>query len=133
MRLPQLLLAVALLGPAAPASAVQPDASYHRVMDPFFAQLDRQCPGRKLEDLSAGDLELVMEGFEDGLSPSQRREIGRAIGESCRHTIAGLTCGNVATIHTFSRWRMLPSFAGAVCATTWRCVDFGDCRQAAAP
>ncbi|HEV2531417.1 hypothetical protein [Phenylobacterium sp.] len=133
MRLPQLLLATSLLAIAAPAFAVQPDAPYHRVMDPFFAQLDRQCPGRRLEDLSAGDLELIMEGFEEGLSAGQRREIARAARYGCRHTIAGLTCANVATIRVFSRWRMLPQFAQAVCATTWRCADFGDCKQATAP
>jgi len=132
MRLPQPLLAAAFMAAAAPAAAVQPDAPYHRVMDPFFAQLERQCPGRKLEDLSAGDLNGVIEAFEDRLSPGQRRGLERAAAYGCRHTIAGLTCANVASIRTFSRWKLLPRFAGAVCATPWRCTDFADCTQAPA-
>jgi hypothetical protein len=133
MRLPQLLLATALIAVAAPAFAVQPDAPYHRVMDPFFAHVERQCPGRKLEDLSAGGLGLIVEGFEDRLSPARKREVERAARYGCRHTIAGETCANVAAIHTFSRWRMLPQFAGAACATGLRCTAFADCTKAPAP
>ena len=131
MRLPQpLLIAALVIAAAAGAARSEPDAPYHRVMDPYFAELDRQCPGRDLQDLTPADLELIMEGFEDRLTPPQRRDIAKAVHQGCRRTIAGLTCGNVATIRTFRRWNRLPQFTAAVCATAWRCTAPAECVQA---
>lgn len=126
MRLPQpFVVALALAAPLPAAAA--PHTSYERAMAPYVAQLDRQCPGRKLEDLTAGDLDLVMEGFEDRLAGHERRALARAVSHACARTIAGLGCANTTTLRSFARMGILPRFAAAVCATDWRCAAPGEC------
>jgi hypothetical protein len=126
MRLPQPFLVVLALAAPLPAAAA-PQTGYARAMAPYVAQLDRQCPGRRLQDLTAGDLELVMEGFEDRLAHRQRREIGRAVDHACAGTLAGLGCANTTTLRSFARMGLLPGFATAVCASGWRCAAPGAC------
>lgn len=126
MRLPQpFLVALALAAPFPAAAA--PHTGYERAMAPYVVQLDRQCPGRRLQDLTAGDLELVMDGFEHRLAHRQRREIAQAVDHACAGTIAGLGCANTASLRSFSRMGVLPGFAAAVCASGWRCTAPGEC------
>jgi hypothetical protein len=130
MPLPQ-LLAVAIALAALPAAVrAAPKTLYDRAMTPYVAELARQCPGRRLENLSPGDFELIMEGFEPGLTPDQRHQIEAAIGERCVRTEAGLTCGNTATLDVFRRQRLLKPFVHEVCATTWKCDAMYRCAQA---
>jgi hypothetical protein len=127
----RLFMSVLALFIAAPAMTnAAPHTPYDRAMRPFIAELDRQCPGRRLQDLSAGDLELVMEGFEERLAPAQRRQVQDAVGYRCARIEAGLTCGNVASLDVFRRIGVLPRFVHEVCATTWTCRGFADCAQA---
>lgn len=124
-----ILLALAsmlVLGTAAAA----PRSPYDRAMGPFVGELARQCPGRGLQDLSAGDLGLIMEGFVDRLTPDQRRQVQDAVGRRCARIEAGLTCANVASLDTFRRLGVLPRFVGEVCATRWTCRAVADCAQA---
>ena len=129
MRLPQLFLALAAVFVVAPAVQAAPKTPYDRAMGPYIAELDRQCPGRDLQDLAAGDLELIMEGFETALAPAARHEIEAAIGERCVRIEAGLTCGNTATLEVFRSRGVLKSFVGKVCASLWKCDQFR-CLQA---
>ncbi len=129
MRLPQLFPALAAVIVAAPAVHAAAKTPYDRATTPFIAELDRQCPGRNLQNLSPGDLELIMEGFETGLTPAQRHEIEAAIGEGCVRTEAGLTCGNTATLRVFGRQKVLQSFTAKVCATAWRCNAYYACSE----
>jgi hypothetical protein len=130
MRLPQLLLAAAVVVcVAAPAAYAAPKTPYHRAVDPFVAELNRQCPGRDLQDLSAGDLELIMEGFEDRLTLAQRHKVEDAVGYRCARIEAGLTCGNTASLDAFRRLGVLPRFVAEACATPWTCRAFADCAQ----
>jgi hypothetical protein len=130
MRLPQLFLALAAVIVAAPAAHAAARTPYDRAMAPYIAELNRQCPGRHLENLTPGDFELIMEGFEERLTTAQRHEIEGVIGEACVRTEAGLTCGNVATIGVFRRHKVLPAFVHEVCATTWKCDAMYRCVQA---
>jgi len=130
MPLPQLLaVAVSLAALPAAVQAAQ-KTPYERAMRPYIAELNRQRPGRRLENLTPGDFELIMEGFEEGLTPAVRHQIEAAIGEGCVRTEAGLTCGNVATIGVFRRQKVLPAFVHEVCATTWKCDAMYRCVQA---
>jgi hypothetical protein len=123
MRLPQLFLALAVLASAAPAVQSAPKS-------PYIAELNRQCPTRELQDLSAGDLELIMEGFEGRLTPAQRHKVEDAVGYQCARIEAGLTCGNNASLDTFRRLGLLRRFVGEACAAGWTCHGFADCVQA---
>ncbi len=121
MRLPQLLLAAALLAAtAAHAQGVTP---------PYLAELKRQCPAQHLENMTAGDLELLMEGFESRLTPAQVRQQQDAVGARCARVEAGLSCGNVATLETYRKLGLLKDFARAACASGWTCRAFADCTQ----
>jgi hypothetical protein len=121
MRLPQLLpLAVLAFATAAHAQGVTP---------PYLAELKRQCPAQRLENLTAGDLELLMEGFQPRLTPAQLRQQQDAVGARCARVEAGLSCGNVATLETYKRLGLLRDFARAACASGWRCKGFLDCAQ----
>lgn len=120
------VLTLVLIGSVAHAA---PRTPYDRAMTPYVAALNRQCPSRKLEDLSAGDLELIMEGFVERLTPAQRRQVEDTVGERCARIEAGLTCANTASLDAFCRLGVLRSFAGEACATTWTCRAFADCTQ----
>jgi len=120
------VLAVILIGSAAHAA---PDRDVRPKTSPFVKELNRQCPGRGLHNLSAGDLELIMEGFVEGLTPTQRRTVEDAVGYRCARIEAGLTCANSASLDAFRRLGVLPSFVREACATKWTCKAFADCTQ----
>jgi hypothetical protein len=123
------LVAALALVLIASASHAAPKTPYDRAMTPYIAELNRQCPGRKLEDLSAGGLELIMEGFVERLTPAQRRQVQDTVGERCARIEAGLTCANTASLDAFRRLGVLRRFVDEACATTWTCRAFADCTQ----
>lgn len=94
---------------------------------PFLAELARQCPAQHLENLSAGGLELIMEGFEARFTPAQTRELQDTIGERCAKIEAGLSCGNGATLDLFRRRHMLKAFVREACASGVTCRSYADC------
>jgi hypothetical protein len=99
-------------------------------MDPFVAELNRQCRARDLQDMTAGDLELIMEGFVARLTVAQRHKVEDAVGYRCARIEAGLTCANTASLDAFRRLGVLRSFVTEACATGWSCKGFADCAQA---
>ncbi len=129
MRLPQLFLAAAVIVHSTATVQAAPKTPRHRAMDPYVAELNRQCPTRDLQDLSAGDLERIMEGFEDRLTLAQRHRIQDAVGYRCARIEAGLTCGNVASLDAFRRLGLLRSFVTEACAAGWTCHGFADCAK----
>ena len=130
MRLPQLFLAAAAFTVlASPPQAAQ-KTPYHRAVDPFVAELNRQCPGRNLQDLSAGDLGLIQEGFVETLTLARRHTVEDAVGLRCARIEAGLTCANTASLDAFRRLGVLPRFTAAACATRWTCKGVADCAEA---
>src|SRR3974390_1970860 len=81
------------------------------VTSPYLAELRRQCPAQRLENMTAGDLEFLMEGFEPRLTPAQLRQQQDAVGVRCARVEAGLSCGNVATLETYKKLGLLKDFA----------------------
>lgn len=122
MRLPQ-LLAVAVFAVASVAHAQGVTPSY-------LAELKRQCPAQHLQNMTAGDLELMMEGFEPRLTPAQKRQQQDAVGARCARIEAGLSCGNAATLETYKALRLLKAFVHEACASGWSCKGFLDCARA---
>jgi hypothetical protein len=121
MRLPQLFLAAALaFATAAHAQGVTP---------PYLAELKKHCPAQRLDNMTAGDLELLMEGFETRLTPAQKRQQQGAVGVRCARIEAGLSCANSATLDTYRRLGLLKDFAREACASRWSCKGFADCVQ----
>jgi hypothetical protein len=99
------------------------------VTPPYVAELKRQCPAQRLENLTAGDLELLMEGFEPHLTPAQLRQQQDAVGARCARVEAGLSCGNAATLETYKKLGLLKDFTHAACASGWTCKSFLDCTR----
>jgi hypothetical protein len=121
MRLPQLLAVAAIVfATTARAQGVTP---------PYLAELKRQCPAQRLENMTAGDLELLMEGFEPRLTPAQKRQQQDAVGVRCARIEAGLSCGNAATLETYRSLGLLKDFVREACASGWSCKGFADCVQ----
>jgi hypothetical protein len=121
MRLPQLLPVVVIaFATVAHAQGVTPS---------YVAELKRQCPQLRLENMTAGDLELLMEGFEPRLTPAQLRRQQDAVGARCARVEAGLSCGNAATLETYRALGLLKDFAHAACASGWTCKGFLDCAR----
>jgi hypothetical protein len=130
MRLPQLFVAAAALILAASPAGAAPKTPYHRAVDPFVVELNRQCPGRNLQNLTAGDLSLIQEGFVEHLALAQRHKVEDTVGQRCARIEAGLTCANTASLDAFRTLRVLPQFTAAACATKWTCKAFADCTEA---
>lgn len=129
MRLPQLFLAAAVLVHSTATVQAAPKTPYHRAMNPYVAELHRQCRVRHLQDMTAGDLSYIMEGFVPRLPEAQRRKVEDAVGERCARIEAGLTCANAASLDAFRRLGVLRSFVTAACASGWTCHGLGDCVQ----
>jgi hypothetical protein len=119
-------LVLLLIGSAAYAA---PDQDVRPMTSPFVKELNRQCPGRGLHNLSAGDLELIMEGFGERLTPTQRHKIEDTVGYRCARIEAGVTCANSATLDAYRQLDVLRSFVHEACATKWTCKAFADCAQ----
>ena len=129
MRLSQLFLAAAAVALSTATVEAAPKTP-HRATDPYVAELNRQCRARDLQDLTAGDLELIMEGFVARLPLAQRHRIEDAVGYRCARIEAGLTCANTASLDAFRRLGVLRSFVAQACAAGWTCKGFADCAQA---
>jgi hypothetical protein len=129
MRLSQLFLAAVAIVLSTVTVEAAPQTPQHRAVTPYVAELNRQCRARDLQDLTAGDLELIMEGFEDRLTLAQRHKVQDAVGYRCARIEAGLTCGNTASLDAFRRLGVLKRFVTEACASGWSCKGFGDCVQ----
>lgn len=113
-----LLAATGLFALPPPASAAP------SVLLPEFA---RQCPAQHLENMTPGDLELLMEDFEARLTPTEKRLQQELVGKRCALIEAGLSCGNAATAEAYRRLRRLKAFVHEACASGWTCRGFADC------
>ena len=129
MRLPQLLAAAAAVMTAAAQVSAAPSTGYEIARAPYIAELDRQCPGRILEDLTPGDLDGVIERYEEALSKRELHRIARHVKLGCAHVIAGLGCANTRTIKVLTHLGKVRGLAAAACATGWRCTAPFECVQ----
>ncbi len=100
---------------------------------PYLAELRRQCPQRHLEQMTAGDLGLIMEGFHDRLSKPQQHEVEDMVGRRCALVEGGLTCANNASLVAYGRLGVLKAFVRQACASGWTCHGEANCTQAPTP
>lgn len=118
-----LLTAAALLGlPLAAQAEPRPDSLY-------AVELRHQCAGKHLEQMTAGDLDLIMEDFGGTLSKTQVRVVQDAVGRRCARIEGGLSCGNAATLSAYRRLGVLKAFVRRACASGWTCQGFANCTQ----
>jgi hypothetical protein len=111
------------------AVAIATAAHAQGVTAPYLAELKRQCPAQRLENMTAGDLELLMEDFQRRLTPAQVRSQQDEVGRRCARIEAGLSCGNAATLDAYRRFGLMRDFVHEACASGWRCTGFAECAQ----
>ena len=112
---------------AAPESAA-PDSAYGSVMSPYFAELGRQCPDRRLDKLSPADLRDVLDAFKAGLPPDPRSRMDRAETTACADSLGGAACPNVADIRVAGQLGLIRSLASRVCGAFRSCRSQSDCK-----
>ena len=119
-------LFAATLALALASSTLVQAAAHRRPVSTYVAELNRQCPGAHLEDMPAGDLEMLMEVFEKPFSPAQKHRVQDAVGLHCARVEAGLSCANAVSLDIYRKQGLLKSFVHGLC-TQWVCQGVGDC------
>jgi hypothetical protein len=120
------LLLFALAGVAwAWCAGAQTDSDVAR--DHFEAELQRQCPDKGLQLLSARDLRDGLDDYEDSLSPDLRDRLQQAEQTQCSSLDAGAACVNAADLVAADQMGRIDEVASAICTTFLRCTDQGVC------
>jgi hypothetical protein len=127
MRIPSILLAAAV---AALAWSAQAQTAGDDAPDHYFAELDRQCPSKLLQDLSSPDLRDGLDQWIEGQSPDAQDQIRAAENTLCAPTGAGAACVDQADIGAADRLGLTSDLAGSICASFLRCRSQGDCDHA---
>jgi len=116
---------IAAVGWAAQAQT-GPDEAQSR----FLAELDRQCPTRQLQMLSARDLRDGLDDYMGGLPTDVRGALQKSERDHCSSENAGAACVNMADILAADELGRTPELAASLCVTFLRCRDQGVCDYA---
>lgn len=127
MRLRPLFFAC-LLACAAWTAQAQSDADEAHAR--FLAELDRQCPAKDLQMLSARDLRDGLDNYMDGLPTDARAALQKSETDHCSSIEAGASCVNMADILAADQLGRTPELVGSLCVSFLRCHDEGVCDYA---
>jgi hypothetical protein len=127
MRLRPLLVACVI---AAAAWGAQAQTGAEEAQARFLSELDRQCPDKQLQMLSARDLRDGLDDYMDGLPTDVRATLQQAEADHCSSEQAGATCVNMADILAADELGRVPELAGSLCISFLRCRAQGDCDYA---
>jgi hypothetical protein len=103
------------------------ETAYEKVMQPFTAELSRQCPSKRLQLLAPADLRDLLDDYKSGLGPSYRRTFDRSERRHCLRAIAGASCQNVGDVAAAEHLNLTGSLAAFVCAKAPACRAQSDC------
>lgn len=127
MRLRPLFFAC-LVACAAWTAQAQTDADEAQAR--FLAELQRQCPEKQLQLLSARDLSDGLDNYKDGLSTDVRDALRKSETDHCSSIDAGAACVNEADILAADQLGRTPELAASLCVSFLRCRDQGACDYA---
>lgn len=99
-------------------------------LDHFEAELQRQCPDKQLQMLSARDLRDGLDDYEDGLLQDEHDRLQQAEQTRCSTAGAGAACVNLADLVAADQMGRTDDAARSICASFIRCVDQGVCTYA---
>jgi|SRR5215467_8467447 len=127
MRLRPLFFAclIAAAGWTAHAQTEADEAQSH-----FLAELDRQCPEKQLQLLSARALRDGLDDYLEGLPTDARAALQKSETDHCSSEQAGAACVNMADILAADTIGRTAELAGSLCVTFLRCREQGDCDYA---
>jgi hypothetical protein len=127
MRLRPLLFAL-VAGAVALSAQAQP--GFDEAREHFKEELDRQCPEKQLELLSAAQLRDGLDSYMSGLADDARAKFQQAETANCSSLEAGAACVNLADITAADQAGQMPDLVGSLCATFIRCRQQDVCDQA---
>lgn len=127
MRLRPLFVAC-LVACAAWTAQAQTDADEAQAR--FLAELQRQCPEKQLQLLSARDLSDGLDNYKDGLATDVRDALRKSETDHCSSIDAGAACVNEADILAADQLGRTPELAASLCVSFLRCRDQGACDYA---
>jgi len=113
-----------------------PDASADSQADPqealqrFQEGLQRQCPDRQLQLLSARDLSDGLDQYKSGVAADLHDRLSKAEGDHCSSLDAGAACVNLADIAAADAAGHMDDMVLSICTTFLRCRDQGVCDYA---
>lgn len=84
-------------------------------MRPFYIELSRQCPQRKLGRLPTAELRYQFEQYVYRLSSVQRRGFADSEQRPCRDSIGGAACLNIRDVVAAAHFKLNRSMAAFVC------------------
>ena len=145
MRLRPIFFVFALFGAALAWSAqaqtdtppdAQPDASADSQANPqeardhFEEGLERLCPDKQLQLLSARDLSDGLDQYKSGLPADVSALLTKAETDHCSSIDAGAACVNLADIAASEAAGRMDDLVLSICTTFLRCRDQGVCDYA---
>jgi hypothetical protein len=126
MRLRPIFFAV-FAAAATVAWSAQAQTETDAARDHFEAALDRNCPQKQLQLLSARDLRDGLDNYMEGLSPDEHDRLQKAETDRCSSGDAGVACVNMADILASDDVGRIDDLAVSICGSFLRCRDQGDC------
>jgi hypothetical protein len=99
-------------------------------LDHFQAELQRQCPDKELQLLSARDLRDGLDDYEDSLAPDAHNQMQAAEQTRCSISDAGAACVNLADLVAADQAGSIDDVARAICTSFLRCREQGVCDYA---
>ncbi|MFI4935318.1 MAG: hypothetical protein ACHP7N_11910 [Caulobacterales bacterium] len=95
----------------------------------YQSELDRQCPEKLLQDLSAADLRDGLDDYLSSLQPDARDQVTKTERTECSKG-EGLACVNAADIDAVDTQNLTSDLAASLCGAFLRCRSQGDCDHA---
>ncbi|ADW71549.1 hypothetical protein [Granulicella tundricola] len=98
----------------------------------YNADTHRLCPSQKLEDLSDGQYDDVLDGFLPAYPAAVRSRISTIVNypKTCAAETAGFSCEFGAHLRSFQRIGLRHAFVAYSCRH-WRCEEATLCKQLA--
>jgi hypothetical protein len=98
--------------------------------DEFQAGLERECPDKQLQLLSARDLSDGLDQYKSGLPNEVRQRLVKSETDHCSSLNAGAACVNLADIAQADAEGRMGEMVDSICTTFLRCHDAGQCDYA---
>jgi hypothetical protein len=98
--------------------------------DLFEAGLERQCPDRQLQLLSARDLSDGLDQYKSGVPNDVRDRLVKSETDHCSSLDAGAACVNLADIAEANNEGRMDELVTSICTTFLHCRDAGQCDYA---
>lgn len=99
--------------------------TFDQSIKPFHSKLAMLCPEKHLENLSPGDLNVVIDDYLRGLPAQEEKRMTQAAQPMCGTSIAGVSCANIAFIRAAHRLKTTKTLAKAACQSGFVCREIG--------